>query len=301
MARQNNSPLKQQLSRYQEAMNNVYSQPGIWDESNVIAPVKYEPFVGDFSTDAVLEDAKERRRTSTGLKGLELKLSKTKPGSPEHIRLKSKLDKKNFNREKKSIKKMVRKYGEDADFSNISTEFMENLDTGGTVGDKARRTKKQVDRFLDRNQSLRSIFTDKVDRRDVYNEGIKDRDAKLKAAADKAKADQDEIDKRINNKSNFSGNNILFPESSTSSIYDRRWDRFPSTKPKWSIAGSTTNPTSLYGQFNIYDALNTNFGVKDEGDPPRRGEALYKKRPFISHTESITAGKPIGSLMKKFR
>jgi len=28
---------------------------------------------------------------------------------------------------------------------------------------------------------------------------------------------------------------------------------------------------------------------------------VYNKRPFISHTESVTAGKSIGSLMKKFK
>ena len=285
-----------------DAMDEFYlktnSKPGIVDESNVIAPVKYESFEGDFSVDATLDDARERKRTSTGLKGLELKLSKTKPGSPEHIRLKSKLDKRNFNREKKSIKKLIRKYGPDADFSDISTEFMKHQNTGGTVGDKARRTKTQVDRFLDRNQSLRSIFTDKVDRRDVYNEGIKDRDAKIKAAADKARIEQEEIDKRIANKDGFSGNNILFPSFS---VNDRRntWD--VNNKPVWSFRDSNTNPSLLpWETFNVYDALNLNW-KSDDSNPPKRGEALYKKRPFISSTESVTAGKPISSLMKKFR
>ena len=177
---------------------------------------------------------------------------------------------------------------------------MKHQDTGGTVGDKARRTKTQVDRFLDRNQSLRSIFTDKVDRRDVYDKGIKDRDAKIKAAADKARIEQEEIDKRIANKDGFSGNNILFPSSS---VNDRRniWDNF--NKPIWSWRDSTTNSSQLpWETFNVYDALNLSFDNKpDPEGPPRRGEALYKKRPFISSTESVTAGKPISSLMKKFR
>ncbi|MCP4321492.1 MAG: hypothetical protein GY787_06510 [Alteromonadales bacterium] len=316
MAKQNSSPLKQNFFRNVD--ENIYGS-GIFDESNVTAPVEYKPFVGDFSTDAVLDDARERRRTSTGLKGLELKLSKTKPGSPEYIRLKGKLDKKNFSREKKSIKKSIRKYGDQADFSDISTEFMKNQDLGGTVGDSARRTKKQLDRFLDRNQSVRSLFTDKVDRRDVYNEGIKARDKKIADAAKAEAEKQDEIDKRLNNKNIFSGNNIVFDPLTTSSISDWRWNSEGIIRddngnfkkfPKWSISGMNTNPSKLPGQWSIWDKLTMNFngpkagggdGINNETPIEKRGEALYKKRPFISHTESITAGKPIGSLMKKFR
>ena len=290
MARQNKSPLKQEGN-------------SITDEANVIAPVKYNSFVGDFSVDASLDDARERKRTSTGLKGLELKLSKTKPGSPEHIRLSAKLDKRNFNREKKSIKKSIRKYGEDADFSNISTEFMEHLNTGGSVGDKARRTKKQVDRFLDRDQKLRGIVgVDKVDRRSVYNEGIDNRNKKIADKLEAEKKKQTEIDARITKPGILPTNSFTFP--STSSVFDRRFVLNKDQKPSWSISGSTTNPSRLTSQFNIYDSLNISFNKplsNLEENPPQKGNALNKKRPFISHTNSVTAGKPIGSLMKKFK
>jgi len=297
MARQNTSPLKRNGFGYDSYEDNTESG------NNITQPVEYKAFKGDFSTDVSLDEARERKRTSTGLTGLEKKLAKTKPGSPEHIRLSAKLDKKNFKREKKSIKKNIRKYGKDADFSNISTQFMENLDKGGSVGDTARRTEKQVNRFLDRDQNLRSIFTDKVDRRDVYNKGIKDRDTKIKAAADAEAKKQEEIDNRIAN-DNVSGNFFNFGSKFDSSTFDRRWNTDSSGRPLWSIAGSNTNPNKLMGDFSIYDSLNANFDKtpkEESGGMFQKGKPVYNKRPFISHTESVTAGKSIGSLMKKFK
>jgi hypothetical protein len=298
MARQNTSPLKRNGFGYDSYEDNKASG------NNITQPVEYKAFKGDFSTDSALDEARERKRTSTGLTGLEKKLAKTKPGSPEHIRLSAKLDKKNFKREKKSIKKNIRKYGEDADFSNISTEFMENLETGGTVGDTARRTKKQVDRFLNRDQNLRSIFTDKVDRKNVYNQGIIDRDFKIKKAADLEKAKQSEIDNRIQN-NNVPGSYQNFGNDAFSSTFDRRFGSDSEGRPLWSITGSNRNPSKLPGDFSIEDYLNLGFDKtpKEEttGGMLQRGKPVSNKRPFISHTESVTAGKSIGSLMKKFK
>jgi len=297
MARQNTSPLKRNGFGYDSYEDNTASG------NNITQPVEYKAFKGDFSTDVSLDDARERKRTSTGLTGLEKKLAKTKPGSPEHIRLSAKLDKKNFKREKKSIKKNIRKYGKDADFSNISTEFMENLNKGGSVGDTARRTEKQVNRFLDRDQNLRSIFTDKVNRRDVYTQGIVDRDYKIQKAADLEKAKQSEIDNRIQN-NNVPSSYQNFGNDAFSSTFDRRFASDSSGRPLWSIAGSNTNPYKLGGDFTIYDSLNANFDKtpkEESGGMLQRGKPVYNKRPFISHTESVTAGKSIGSLMKKFK
>ena len=118
---------------------------------------------------------------------------------------------------------------------------------------------------------------------------------------------QEEIDNRIQN-NNVPGGYQVFGNDAFSSTFDRRFGS-NSLGSNWTITGSNRNPSSLIGDFSIIDYLNTGFNKTPKekttfgttGGMLQKGKPVSNKRPFISHTESVTAGKSIGSLMKKFK
>tara|TARA_R110002020_G_scaffold96889_1_gene231498 strand:+ start:5639 stop:6481 length:843 start_codon:yes stop_codon:yes gene_type:complete len=280
MAKQSKSPIKQN---------------GTILDNNVIAPVSYATKELDFSSDEALDNARESQRTSTGLSSLEKKLAKTKPGSPEYVRLSAKLKKKNFRRESRSIKKNIRKFGADADLSNTSTEFKNNLELGGSVGDVASRVNKRFDKFLDKNTFGDALKGENVDRRSIYNTKIEERDNKIAQDIADKKANDGLVNNTVDNYRNPSlGFNMDFGLDGSSSLASRTNNTGP-------ITGLTYNPSKLPGQFSIIDALNNNSATLDVDGPPQKGDMLPNKRPFIANTNSITAGKPISKMLKNFK
>ena len=270
----------------------------ITDNSNVTAPVSYAANTDLFSADEAIANAEERRRKSTGLRGLEAKLAELKPGTPEYIKLDAKIKKKNFRRESRAIKKNIRKFGADADFSNISTEFKNNLTAGGSVGDVARRVNKRLENFLDRDTLGDKIRGNDVNRKNILEQGLKDRDKKI-AEAKKLKEEQDKI---IENKTN-SENNIL---PGVRNYFDFNvGNNNISSGLNNRTFGDNNNYGIDYSQFpNLITGISLSqyntktFQSKDKNEP-----ALEKKgkRPFIANVNSITAGKPIKKMLKNFR
>ena len=270
----------------------------ITDNSNVTAPVSYAANTDLFSADEAIANAEERRRKSTGLRGLEAKLAELKPGTPEYIKLDAKIKKKNFRRESRAIKKNIRKFGADADFSNISTEFKNNLTAGGSVGDVARRVNKRLENFLDRDTLGDKIRGNDVNRKNILEQGLKDRDEKI-AEAKKLKEEQDKI---IENKTN-SENNILpgvrnyfdfnVGNNNISSGLNNR--TFGDNNNYGIDFGSYSN---LLPGINLSQYNTKTFQSKDKNEPVLQKKG---KRPFIANVNSITAGKPIKKMLKNFR
>lgn len=269
-------------------------QNGTILDNNVIAPVSYATKELDFSSNEALDNARENKRTSTGLTGLEKKLAATKPGSPEYVRLSAKLKKKNFRRESRSIKKNIRKFGADADLSNTSTEFKNNLELGGSVGDVASRVNKRFDKFLDKNTLSDELKGENVDRRSIYDSKIEERDNKIAQEIADKEANNNLVSDKIGNDDGNLGFNINFGLRGSSSTASR-------TNNPYRITGLTYNPSQLPGHFSIIDALNKNSATLDVDGPPQKGDMLPNKRPFIANTNSITAGKPISKMLKNFK
>jgi len=274
----------------------------IIDKSNVTAPVSYKANDLQFSSDDAISNAEARERRSTGLSRLEQKLGELKPGSPEYVKLDAKIKKKNFRREARAIKKNIRKFGADADFSNMSTEFKNQLQGGGSVGDVARRVNKRLENFLGRDTIGDQIRGNDVNRKNILEEGLKNRDIKI-AEAKKKKEEEDQL---IKNKTN-NENNILpavsnyfnFGRGSNfSSALDNR------TFGTNSNYGIDYNSRGLLTGFKPYEFLNKDFSFgtttftspRENLGPNKKG-----KRPFIADANSITGGQPISKMLKNFR
>ena len=267
----------------------------ILDKSNVTAPVSYRANTDLFSSDDAIASAEERERRSTGLSRLEKKLGELKPGSPEYVKLDAKIKKKNFRREARAIKKNIRKFGADADFSNMSTEFQNQLTAGGSVGDVARRVNKRLEGFLDRNTIGDQIRGKDVDRKRILNDGLIERDMKIDQANAK-KAEEDQLIKdKTNNK--YNSNNSFFNFGNNNSINNRTFGLN-------SNYGINYNSRGLLSGFNSYDFLNKDYSIgtttftspsQDPDGPKSKG------RPFIADANSITGGQPIGKMLKNFK
>tara|TARA_B100000424_G_scaffold51211_1_gene36439 strand:+ start:2520 stop:3353 length:834 start_codon:yes stop_codon:yes gene_type:complete len=273
----------------------------IIDKSNVTAPVSYQANTIQFSSDDAIANAEARERRSTGLSRLEQKLGELKPGSPEYVKLDAKIKKKNFRREARAIKKNIRKFGKDADFSNMSTEFKNQLTAGGSVGDVARRVNKRLENFLDRDTLGDQIRGNDVDRKNILEQGLKNRDIKI-AEAKKKKEEEDQL---IKNKTK-NENNILPAvrdyfnfnrDSNFSSGLNNRTFNLNSNY------GIDYNNRGLLPGFNSYDFLNKDYSIgtttftspREDLGPNKNG------RPFIADANSITGGQPISKMLKNFR
>jgi|TARA_R100000482_G_scaffold71773_1_gene27305 hypothetical protein len=274
----------------------------IIDKSNVTAPVSYQANTIQFSSDDAIANAEARERRSTGLSRLEQKLGELKPGSPEYIKLDAKIKKKNFRREARAIKKNIRKFGKDADFSNMSTEFKNQLTAGGSVGDVARRVNKRLENFLDRDTLGDQIRGNDVNRKNILEEGLKNRDEKIL----EAKKKKEEQDKLIENKTN-NKNNIL-PGVNTYFNFNRGGNFSSSLNNRtfgYNIGnyGIDYNNRGLLPGFNSYDFLNQDYSIGTTTfTSPREDLGPKKKgRPFIADANSITGGQPIGKMLKNFR
>ena len=271
----------------------------IIDKSNVTAPVSYKANELQFSSDDAIANAEARERRSTGLSRLEQKLGELKPGSPEYVKLDAKIKKKNFRREARAIKKNIRKFGKDADFSNMSTEFKNQLTAGGSVGDVARRVNKRLENFLDRDTLGDQIRGNDVDRKNILEEGLKTRDAKIL----EAKKKKEEEDKLIENKTK-NENNIL-------PIYFdfNRGGNFSSSLNNRTFGyntgdyGINFDTNKLFSGFTISDYLNKKYGnTTTFTSPPQDPDGPQKKgRPFIAAANSITGGQSIRKMLKNFR
>ena len=273
----------------------------IIDKSNVTAPVSYQANTIQFSSDDAIANAEARERRSTGLSRLEQKLGELKPGSPEYVKLDAKIKKKNFRREARAIKKNIRKFGKDADVSNMSTEFKNQLTAGGSVGDVARRVNKRLENFLDRDTLGDQIRGNDVDRKNILEQGLKNRDIKI-AEAKKKKEEEDQL---IKNKTK-NENNILPAvrdyfnfnrDSNFSSGLNNRTFNLNSNY------GIDYNNRGLLPGFNSYDFLNKDYSIgtttftspREDLGPNKNG------RPFIADANSITGGQPISKMLKNFR
>lgn len=273
----------------------------IIDKSNVTAPVSYKANDLQFSSDDAIANAEARERRSTGLSRLEQKLGELKPGSPEYVKLDAKIKKKNFRREARAIKKNIRKFGKDADFSNMSTEFKNQLTAGGSVGDVARRVNKRLENFLDRDTLGDQIRGNDVNRKNILEEGLKNRDIKIA----KAKEEKEKEDQLIKNKTN-NENNIL-PGVNTYFNFGRGGNVSSGLSNRTfglnSNYGIDYNNRGLLDGFSMNDYLNKTYGYtttftsppQDPDGPPKKG------RPFIADANSITGGQPIRKMLKNFR
>ncbi len=273
----------------------------IIDKSNVTAPVSYKANNIQFSSDDAIANAEERKRKSTGLSKLEKKLGELKPGSPEYVKLDAKIKKKNYRREARAIKKNIRKFGADADFSNMSTEFQNQLAAGGSVGDVARRVNKRLEKFLGRNTIGDQIRGNDVNRKNILEKGLKDRDLKI-AEAKKKREEQHQL---IKNKTN-NENNIL-PAVSNYFNFNRDGNFSSGLNNRTfnlnSNFGINYNDRGLLGGFSISDYLNKDYGFTNTfTSPPQDPDGIEKKgRPFIAAANSITGGQPISKMLKNFR
>ena len=273
----------------------------IIDKSNVTAPVSYKANDLQFSSDDAIANAEARERRSTGLSRLEQKLGELKPGSPEYVKLDAKIKKKNFRREARAIKKNIRKFGADADFSNMSTEFQNQLAAGGSVGDVARRVNKRLENFLDRDTLGDKIRGNDVDRKRILTDGLIERDIKI----DKAKAKKAEEDQLIKNKTN-NKNNIL-PGVNTYFNFGRGGNVSSGLSNRTfglnSNYGIDYNNRGLLDGFSMNDYLNKTYGYTTTfTSPPQDPDGPKKKgRPFIADANSITGGQPIRKMLKNFR
>lgn len=265
----------------------------IIDKSNVTAPVSYKANNIQFSSDDAIANAEERERKSTGLSKLEQKLGELKPGSPEYVKLDAKIKKKNYRREARSIKKNIRKFGADADFSNMSTEFKNQLDAGGSVGDVARRVNKRLENFLGRDTIGDKIRGNDVNRKNILEEGLKNRDIKI-AEAKKKKEEEDQL---IKNKTNneYNTSNSFFNFGYNSGLNNRTLGS--------GNYGINYNERGLLPGFEMNEYLNKTYGVTNTfTSPPEDPDGPKSKgRPFIAAANSITGGQPIGKMLKKFR
>lgn len=273
----------------------------IIDKSNVTAPVSYKANNLQFSSDDAIANAEARERRSTGLSRLEQKLGELKPGSPEYVKLDAKIKKKNFRREARAIKKNIRKFGKDADFSNMSTEFQNQLTAGGSVGDVARRVNKRLENFLDRDTLGDKIRGNDVDRKRILTDGLIERDMKI----DQAKAKKAEEDQLIKNKTN-NENNIL-PGVNTYFNFGRGGNVSSGLSNRTfglnSNYGIDYNNRGLLDGFSMNDYLNKTYGYTTTfTSPPQDPDGPKKKgRPFIADANSITGGQPIRKMLKNFR
>lgn len=273
----------------------------IIDKSNVTAPVSYKANNLQFSSDDAIANAEARERKSTGLSRLEQKLGELKPGSPEYVKLDAKIKKKNFRREARAIKKNIRKFGKDADFSNMSTEFQNQLTAGGSVGDVARRVNKRLENFLDRDTLGDKIRGNDVDRKRILTDGLIERDMKI----DQAKAKKAEQDQLIKNKTN-NENNIL-PGVNTYFNFGRGGNVSSGLSNRTfglnSNYGIDYNNRGLLDGFSMNDYLNKTYGYTTTfTSPPQDPDGPKKKgRPFIADANSITGGQPIRKMLKNFR
>ena len=274
----------------------------IIDKSNVTAPVSYKANNIQFSSDDAIADAEARERKSTGLSRLEKKLGELKPGSPEYVKLDAKIKKKNYRREARAIKKNIRKFGADADFSNMSTEFQNQLAAGGSVGDVARRVNKRLEKFLGRNTIGDQIRGDDVNRKNILEKGLKDRDLKIAEAKKKREEENQLIKNKTNNE-----NNIL-PAVSNYFNFNRGGSNFSSglnnrTFNLNSNFGINYNDRGLLGGFSISDYLNKDYKFTNTfTSPPQDPDGIEKKgRPFIAAANSITGGQRIKKMLKNFR
>ena len=273
----------------------------IIDKSNVTAPVSYKANNLQFSSDDAIANAEARERRSTGLSRLEQKLGELKPGSPEYVKLDAKIKKKNFRREARAIKKNIRKFGKDADFSNMSTEFQNQLTAGGSVGDVARRVNKRLENFLDRDTLGDKIRGNDVDRKRILTDGLIERDMKI----DQARAKKAEEDQLIKNKTN-NENNIL-PGVNTYFNFGRGGNVSSGLSNRTfglnSNYGIDYNNRGLLDGFSMNDYLNKTYGYTTTfTSPPQDPDGPKKKgRPFIADANSITGGQPIRKMLKNFR
>ena len=273
----------------------------IIDKSNVTAPVSYKANNIQFSSDDAIANAEERKRKSTGLSKLEKKLGELKPGSPEYVKLDAKIKKKNYRREARAIKKNIRKFGADADFSNMSTEFKNQLQGGGSVGDVARRVNKRLEKFLGRNTIGDQIRGNDVNRKNILEKGLKDRDLKIAEAKKKREEENQLIKNKTNNE-----NNIL-PAVSNYFNFNRDGNFSSGLNNRTfnlnSNFGINYNDRGLLGGFSISDYLNKDYGFTNTfTSPPQDPDGIEKKgRPFIAAANSITGGQPISKMLKNFR
>jgi len=273
----------------------------IIDKSNVTAPVSYKANNIQFSSDDAIANAEERKRKSTGLSKLEKKLGELKPGSPEYVKLDAKIKKKNYRREARAIKKNIRKFGADADFSNMSTEFQNQLAAGGSVGDVARRVNKRLEKFLGRNTIGDQIRGNDVNRKNILEKGLKDRDLKIAEAKKKREEENQLIKNKTNNE-----NNIL-PAVSNYFNFNRDGNFSSGLNNRTfnlnSNFGINYNDRGLLGGFSISDYLNKDYGFTNTfTSPPQDPDGIEKKgRPFIAAANSITGGQPISKMLKNFR
>lgn len=273
----------------------------IIDKSNVTAPVSYKANELQFSSDDAIADAEARERRSTGLSRLEQKLGELKPGSPEYVKLDAKIKKKNFRREARAIKKNIRKFGKDADFSNMSTEFQNQLKAGGSVGDVARRVDKRLENFLDRDTLGDKIRGNDVDRKRILTDGLIERDMKI----DQAKAKKAEEDQLIKNKT--SNKNNILPGVNTYFNFGRGGNVSSGLSNRTfglnSNYGIDYNNRGLLDGFSMNDYLNKTYGYTTTfTSPPQDPDGPKSKgRPFIADANSITGGQPIGKMLKNFR
>ena len=273
----------------------------IIDKSNVTAPVSYKANNIQFSSDDAIANAEERKRKSTGLSKLEKKLGELKPGSPEYVKLDAKIKKKNYRREARAIKKNIRKFGADADFSNMSTEFQNQLAAGGSVGDVARRVNKRLEKFLGRNTIGDQIRGNDVNRKNILEKGLKDRDLKIAEAKKKREEENQLIKNKTNNE-----NNIL-PAVSNYFNFNRHGNFSSGLNNRTfnlnSNFGINYNDRGLLGGFSISDYLNKDYGFTNTfTSPPQDPDGIEKKgRPFIAAANSITGGQSIRKMLKNFR
>tara|TARA_Y100000766_G_scaffold243696_1_gene222581 strand:+ start:749 stop:1558 length:810 start_codon:yes stop_codon:yes gene_type:complete len=265
----------------------------IIDKSNVTAPVSYKANTIQFSSDDAIANAEERERKSTGLSKLEQKLGGLKPGSPEYVKLDAKIKKKNYRREARSIKKNIRKFGKDADFSNMSTEFKNQLTAGGSVGDVARRVNKRLENFLDRDTLGDQIRGKDVDRKRILTDGLIERDMKIDQANAK-KAEEDQLIKDKTSNRNYSFDFFNFGRGA--GLNNRTFGLN-------SNYGIDYNNRGLLSGFEMNEYLNKTYGVTNTfTSPPEDPDGPKSKgRPFIAAANSITGGQPIGKMLKKFR
>ena len=266
----------------------------IIDKSNVTAPVSYKANNLQFSSDDAIANAEAKERRSTGLSRLEQKLGELKPGSPEYVKLDAKIKKKNFRREARAIKKNIRKFGADADFSNMSTEFKNQLQGGGSVGDVARRVNKRLENFLGRDTIGDQIRGNDVNRKNILEEGLKNRDIKI-AEAKKKKAEEDQLIKDKTSNKNYSFD--FFNFGSNAGLNNRTFNLNSNYGIDYKNRGLLTG-------FPSYDFLNRDYSIgtttftsppQDPDGPPKKG------RPFIADANSITGGQPIRKMLKNFR
>ena len=273
----------------------------IIDKSNVTAPVSYKANELQFSSDDAIANAEARERRSTGLSRLEQKLGELKPGSPEYVKLDAKIKKKNFRREARAIKKNIRKFGKDADFSNMSTEFKNQLTAGGSVGDVARRVNKRLENFLDRDTLGDQIRGNDVDRKNILEQGLKNRDIKIAEAKKKKEQEDQLIKNKTNNENNIlPGVNTYFNFGRGGNVSSGLSNRTFGLNSNYGI---DYNNRGLLDGFSMNDYLNKTYGYTTTfTSPPQDPDGPQKKgRPFIADANSITGGQPIRKMLKNFR